>query len=130
MTYINHLHGMVVEADSDTSAASETRERSEVRRRGHKRSWPFTHPGQAPLSSSRPKYEDNNNGLTQRQLAQDTETFYKTAAEVKLLKLNQIWIENSFCRIMKTIMMNHIQQKQSSSTLLTLNIGHRREADR
>ena len=92
MTYINHLHGMVVEADSDTSAASETRERSEVRRRGHKRSWPFTHPGQAPLSSSRPKYEDNNNGLTQRQLAQDTETFYKTAAEVKFLKFNQLWI--------------------------------------
>ena len=97
MTYINHLHGMVVEADSDTSAASEARERSDVRtrggeRRGHKRSWPFTHPGQAPLSSSRPKYEDNNNGLTQRQLASDTETFYKTVAEVILQKLNQNWM--------------------------------------
>ena len=83
MTYINHLHGMVVEADSDTGATSDTRER-EARvgggeRRGHKRSWPFTHPGQAPLSSSRTKYEDNNNGLTQRQLPPDSETFYKSA---------------------------------------------------
>ena len=88
LAYINHLHGMVVEADSDPGAASETkgRESRGGERRGHKRSWPFTHPGQAPLSSSRPKYEDNNNGLAQGQTAADTETFYKVpAAEVKCL---------------------------------------------
>ena len=83
MTYINHLHGMVVEADSDTGAATEIRDRenrSGGERRGHKRSWPFTHPGQAPLSSSRPKSEDNNNGLAQ--IAADTQIFYKASVEV------------------------------------------------
>ena len=95
MTYINHLHGMVVEADSDPGAASETRERESRggERRAHKRSWPFTHPGQAPLSGSRPKYEDNNNGLVQGQMTADTETFYKVhAAEVNMLDLNKMWI--------------------------------------
>ena len=82
MTYINHLHGMVIEADSDTGAVTpETRERENRENRenregrerlAHKRSWPYTHPSQAPLSSSRAKYEDNNNGLALGQMGVDT----------------------------------------------------------
>mgnify|MGYP001294399511 CR=1 FL=1 len=42
MTYINHLHGMVAEADSDPGAASETRERESRggERRGARRRAP------------------------------------------------------------------------------------------
>ena len=57
MTYINHLHSMLVETDSDTP--------EDTTSLGVKRSWPYSHPPclQSSLITETSRYEDNNNKM-------------------------------------------------------------------
>ena len=66
MTYINHLHSVLVESDTENVAVGVTEDRDRMVKISNKRSWPYSHP--SSLSSSRSqtsgaKYEDNNNAL-------------------------------------------------------------------
>ena len=53
MTYINHLHGMLVESETSETVIIDSKVTS------NKRSWPYTHP--SSLSRQPRKYENNNN---------------------------------------------------------------------
>ena len=65
MTYINHLHNMVVESDAENMTETVPCHSSErLTSVNNKRSWPYSH--HQSLQSSRipvTKYEDNNNAV-------------------------------------------------------------------
>ena len=66
MTYINHLHSVLVESDTENVAVGVTEDRERMVKISNKRSWPYSHPSSLSSSRSQPpgsKYEDNNNAV-------------------------------------------------------------------